>query len=90
MKMQTLCVHAGVKPDVEYGAVMPPLYLSSTYSFAGFGQPRRFDYSRSGNPTRQALEDALAALEGGCRGFALATGMAAEAAVTTTASAITP
>jgi cystathionine gamma-lyase len=58
---------------------MPPVYLSSTYRFAGFAKPRRFDYGRSGNPTRQALEDCLAALEGGVRGFALATGMAAEA-----------
>jgi len=77
-RIATVCVHAGVQPDVEHGAVMPPLYLSSTYSFADFAKPRRFDYSRSGNPTRQGLEDALAALEGGCRGFALATGMAAE------------
>jgi cystathionine gamma-lyase len=74
-------VHAGVRPDADYGAVIPPLYLSSTYSFAGFAKPRRFDYSRSGNPTRQALEDALAALEGGVRGFAFATGMAAESCV---------
>ena len=78
MKFATLCVHAGVREDVEFGAVVPPLYLSSTYSFADFAKPRRFDYSRSGNPTRQALEDALAALEGGTRGFAVATGMAAE------------
>ena len=80
MRFATKCVHAGVHPDAEHGAVMPPLYLSSTYSFADFGKPRRFDYSRSGNPTRQALEDALAALEGGVRGFAYATGMAAESA----------
>jgi cystathionine gamma-lyase len=78
MKFQTLAIHAGQAPDPAYGAVMPPIYQVSTFAFKGVGQPGQFDYSRSGNPTRKALEDCLAALENGTRGFALATGMAAE------------
>ncbi len=81
MKFQTLAIHAGQSPDPAYGAVMPPIYQTSTFAFKGVNQPGRFDYSRSGNPTRQALEDCLAALEGGVRGFAFATGMAAESTV---------
>ena len=60
---------------------MTPIYQTSTFAFKGVGQPGKFDYSRSGNPTRKALEDTLAALEGGIAGFAFATGMAAEATV---------
>ena len=60
---------------------MPPIYLTSTFAFRGAGEPGPFDYSRSGNPTRKALEDCLAALEGGRFGFAFGTGMAAEATV---------
>lgn len=60
---------------------MPPIYQTSTFAFKGFNQPGKFDYTRSGNPTRAALETCLAALENGTRGFALATGMAAEATV---------
>lgn len=81
MRMETLAVHAGQAPDPAYGAVMTPIYQSSTFAFRGVGQPGPFDYSRSGNPTRKALEDCLAALEGGVRGFAFATGMAAEATI---------
>ncbi|MGA2499612.1 MAG: PLP-dependent transferase, partial [Tepidisphaeraceae bacterium] len=79
MKFETLAIHAGQGPDKTYGAVMTPIYQTSTFAFKGVGQPGEFDYSRSGNPTRKALEDCLAALEGGTRGFAFATGMAAEA-----------
>ena len=60
---------------------MIPVYQTSTFAFRGVNQPGPFDYSRSGNPTRKALEECLAALEGGTRGFAFATGMAAEATV---------
>ena len=81
MRTETLAVHAGQAPDPAYGAVMTPIYQTSTFAFRGVGQPGPFDYSRSGNPTRKALEDCLAALEGGVRGFAFATGMAAEATV---------
>jgi cystathionine gamma-lyase len=78
---RTLAIHAGQPPDAAYGAVMTPIYQTSTFAFRGVGQPGPFDYSRSGNPTRKALEDCLAALEGGRFGFAFGTGMAAEATV---------
>ncbi len=81
MQFETLAIHAGQGPDPAYGAVMTPIYQSSTFAFKGVNQPGKFDYSRSGNPTRAALESCLAALEGGTRGFAFATGMAAEATV---------
>lgn len=79
MHFDTLTIHAGAAKDPAFGAVMTPIYQVSTFAFKGVKQPGRFDYSRSGNPTRQALEDTLAALDGGVRGFAFATGMAAEA-----------
>src|SRR5512136_197152 len=60
---------------------MTPVFQVSTFAYRGVGAPGEFDYSRSGNPTRKALEDCIAALEGGIRGFAFATGMAAEATV---------
>ncbi|MDT8437385.1 MAG: cystathionine gamma-synthase [Wenzhouxiangellaceae bacterium] len=75
--LQTLAARAGIESDTQYGAVVPPLHLSSTYSFAGFGQPRAHDYSRSGNPTRDLLADALAGLEGGAACTVTGTGMSA-------------
>lgn len=87
MRFSTLAIHAGQAPDPSFGAVMTPIYQTSTFAFKGVGQPGTFDYSRSGNPTRKALEDCLAALEGGTRGFAFATGMAAEATVLATFAA---
>ncbi|MEI7833004.1 MAG: PLP-dependent aspartate aminotransferase family protein [bacterium] len=81
MRFETLAIHAGQGPDPTYGAVMTPIYQTSTFAFKGVNEPGPFDYSRSGNPTRKALEDCLAALEGGKFGFAFATGMAAEATV---------
>jgi cystathionine gamma-lyase len=78
MNFKTLSVHAGHDPKQYLGAVMPPIFQTSTFAFKGVGEPGPYDYSRSGNPTRRALEDCLAALEGGVRGFAFATGMAAE------------
>lgn len=81
MRFETLAIHAGVGPDPAHGAVMTPVYQVSTFAYQGVGEPRTFDYARSGNPTRKALEDNLAALEGGTRGFAFATGMAAEASL---------
>ena len=74
---QTLCARSGVDQDTAHGAVMPPLYLSSNYSFAGFEQKRKYDYSRSGNPTRDVLAETLAGLEGGAGCVVTATGMAA-------------
>lgn len=81
MHFETLAIHAHGGPDPAFGAVMTPIYQTSTFAFKGVCQPGKFDYSRSGNPTRKALEDTLAALEGGVAGFAFATGMAAEATV---------
>jgi cystathionine gamma-synthase len=79
MRFETLAVHAGAEPDPATGAVVPPVYQVSTYRQDAVGRPRGgWEYSRSGNPTRAALERALAALEGGRRGFAFASGLAAE------------
>lgn len=74
---QTIAVRTGVDSDQQYGSVIPPIHMSSTFSFAGFGQARSHDYSRSGNPTRDRLADALRDLEGGERACITATGMAA-------------
>jgi cystathionine gamma-synthase len=73
----TIAARFGVDTDPAQGAVIPPLYLSSNYSFAGFGQKRRYDYTRSGNPTRDVLAGALAELEGGTGAVVTASGMAA-------------
>ena len=73
----TAAVRAGIDADTAFGAVTPPIVLSSNFSFAGFGQKRRYDYTRSGNPTRDQLGEALAELEGGAGGVVTATGMAA-------------
>jgi len=81
MRFETLAIHAGQEKDPTYGAVMTPIYQTSTFAFKDVNQPGEFDYSRSGNPTRKALEDCLAALEGGAAGFVFSTGMAAETTV---------
>lgn len=73
----TIAARTGVDTDAAHGSVMPPLYLSSNYSFAGFDQKRKYDYSRSGNPTRDVLAETLAELEGGAGTVITATGMAA-------------
>jgi len=75
--IDTLAVHAGQEPDALHGAVMQPIVLASTFAQEAPGQPKRYEYSRSGNPTREALETCLAALEGGRFGFAFASGSAA-------------
>ncbi len=76
---ETLAIHAGQDPDPSTGAVVPPIYQTSTYAQDGVGGLRRgYEYSRSANPTRTALEECLAALEGGTRALAFASGMAAE------------
>ena len=77
----TLAVHAGVKPDPSTGAIMTPVYMSSTYVQEGIGQHKGYEYSRSSNPTRDALESAFAALEGGLHGLAFSSGLAAVDAV---------
>jgi cystathionine beta-lyase/cystathionine gamma-synthase len=76
-KYSTLAVHAGQHPDPLTGAVNVPVYLSSTFELTGVGTDRGWDYSRAGNPTRDRLETALAALEGGVSGHAFTSGMAA-------------
>jgi len=76
-KYSTLAVHAGQHPDPLTGAVNVPIYLSSTFELTGIGTDKGWDYSRAGNPTRDRLEMALAALEGGHSGHAFASGMAA-------------
>jgi cystathionine gamma-synthase len=76
---ETLAIHAGQEPDALTGAVVPPIYQTSTYKQDGVGGTRGgYEYSRTANPTRAALEECLAALEGGARAFAFASGMAAE------------
>ena len=77
----TTAVRAGIDRDPAFGAVTPPLVLSSNFSFEGFDRKRRYDYTRSGNPTRDLLGEALAELEGGVGGVVTSTGMAAVALV---------
>lgn len=78
MKFETLAIHAGQEPDPNNGAVMTPVYLTSTYMQDGIGKPRQgYEYSRTLNPTRKALQDCLAGLENGSWGLAFASGMAA-------------
>jgi cystathionine gamma-synthase len=73
----TAAVRAAIESDSQHGAVVPPLHLSSNYTFSEFGQKREYDYTRSGNPTRDALGDALSALEGGAGAVITSSGMAA-------------
>jgi len=76
---ETLAIHAGQEPDARTGSVVPPIFQTSTYAQDGVGAPREgYEYSRSGNPTRDALQECLRALEGGRRGLAFASGLAAE------------
>ena len=73
----TTAVRAAIDTDRAHGAIVPPLCLSSNFSFAEYAKPRQYDYTRSGNPTRDALADALAELEGGAGAVVTCTGMAA-------------
>ena len=77
----TRAVRAGIESDRHHGAVVPALHLSTNYTFEGFNRKRRYDYSRSGNPTRDLLAEALADLEGGAGAVVTASGMAAVAVV---------
>lgn len=76
-KLGTKVINIGIDSDRAHGAVMPPIYLSSNYSFAGFGQKRGYDYARSGNPTRDIIADVIAELEGGAGAVMTASGLAA-------------
>jgi len=77
----TRAIHAGQDPDPQTGAVVVPIYQTSTYAQAGVGQHKGYEYSRTGNPTRAALERCIASLEGGRHGLAFASGMAAESTI---------
>jgi cystathionine gamma-synthase len=78
---ETRAIHVGQDPDPATGAVVPPITLSSTFAQTEVGEHQGFEYARTGNPTRRAYEECLASLEGAARGFAFASGMAAEDAV---------
>lgn len=81
MKFSTRAIHAGQEPDPSTGAIMTPIFQTSTFAQAGIGDHKGFEYARTGNPTRNALEACIAALENGQYGLAFASGMAAENAV---------
>jgi cystathionine gamma-lyase len=76
MRFDTLAIHAGQEPDPTTGAIMTPVYMTSTYVQAGPGEHKGYEYSRTQNPTRNALQDCLAALEGAKYGLAFASGLA--------------
>ena len=77
LRFGTQVVHAGVRPDPATGAIMTPIYQTSTYAQSDVGQHKGYDYSRSDNPTRSALQEAMAVLEGGRFALAFSSGMAA-------------
>ncbi len=77
MKFRTRAIHVGNAPDPQTGAVVPPIHPATTFVQPGAGEWGEFDYSRSGNPTRSAVQETLASLEGGCGALAFASGMAA-------------
>ncbi len=81
MKFSTRAIHAGQEPDPSTGAIMTPIFQTSTFAQAGMGEHKGFEYARTGNPTRSALEACIAALENGKYGLAFASGMAAEHAI---------
>ncbi|MCT1226756.1 cystathionine gamma-synthase [Lactococcus lactis] len=74
--LKTKVIHGGISTDKTTGAVSVPIYQTSTYKQNGLGQPKEYEYSRSGNPTRHALEELIADLEGGVQGFAFSSGLA--------------
>jgi cystathionine beta-lyase/cystathionine gamma-synthase len=82
-RFSTICLHAGQEPDPSTGAIITPIYQTSTYVQDALGQHKGFEYARTQNPTRMALERNLAAIEGGKAGFAFASGMAAIGAIAT-------
>src|ERR687886_1965468 len=81
MKLGTKFIHAGAEPDPSTGAIMTPIYQTSTFVQAAPGQHKGYEYARSQNPTRKALEEALAAIENGKYGLAFSSGVAATDAV---------
>src|SRR5438270_2041051 len=87
MKFATKAIHAGQEPDPSTGAIIAPIFQTSTYAQAGLGEHKGYEYSRTQNPTRTALETCIAALEDGQFGLAFASGMAAETAILSLLSA---
>src|SRR6266478_4502827 len=81
MKFATKAIHAGQEPDPSTGAIMTPIFQTSTYAQAGLGEHKGYEYARTSNPTRTALETCIAALEDRQHGLAFASGMAAESAI---------
>jgi cystathionine gamma-synthase len=81
MEFETRAIHEGQEPDPSTGAIVPPIYQTSTYVQSKVGEHQGYEYSRTGNPTRTALERCLASLEGAAHGLAFASGMAAEDAI---------
>src|SRR3989442_975674 len=81
MKFATKAIHAGQEPDPSTGAIMTPICQTATYVQEGLGEHKGFEYARTGNPTRSALEACIAAIEDGKYGLAFASGMAAESAI---------
>src|SRR5262250_1710693 len=82
-RFSTLCIHAGQEPDPSTGAIITPIYQTSTYVQDELGKHKGYEYARTQNPTREALERNIAAIEGGAEGFAFASGMAAIGAIAT-------
>src|SRR6188474_1714448 len=82
-RFSTVCIHAGQEPDPSTGAIVTPIYQTSTYVQDELGVHKGYEYARTQNPTRFALEQNIAAIEGGKTGFAFASGMAAIAAIGT-------
>ncbi|MFL5656752.1 MAG: cystathionine gamma-synthase [Ktedonobacteraceae bacterium] len=87
MKFSTKAIHVGQEPDPSTGAIMTPIFQTATYAQAGLGEHKGFEYSRTQNPTRSALQECMAALEDGRYGLAFASGMAAETAILSLLSA---
>ena len=79
-RFSTICIHAGQEPDPATGAIITPIYQTSTYVQEALGQHKGYEYARTQNPTRAALKNNLAAIEGGKAAFAFASGMAASIA----------
>ncbi|HEX9718049.1 MAG TPA: cystathionine gamma-synthase [Actinomycetota bacterium] len=86
MRFETRAIHAGQDPEPAYGSVNVPIFQTSTYAQPEVGKPKRYDYARGGNPTREALQTVLASLEGGAHGLAFASGLAAETTLLLTLS----
>src|ERR1700752_2356011 len=82
-RFSTVCIHAGQEPDPSTGAIITPIYQTSTYVQEALGKHKGYEYARTQNPTRAALEANIAAIENGKAAFAFASGMAAESAVMT-------